>query len=234
MVAGTYIVAVWARNAGVTDDASQAMAQVSYSIAPGAPQAPLVMNLTSSVRSPQVLGNAVTFTAAASGGRGPHEFKWWVHDGTQWTVAREWGTGHTLNWQPTRTGTYIVAAWVRNAGVTVDASQALAQTTFVMSVARDIPPAITAFTSSVASPTVAGTTVTFNTVASGGQGAYEFKWWVFSGGSWSVAQNWSNSSAFTWKPATPGNYIVAVWVRNNGVPADASQALAQVNYIVNP
>jgi hypothetical protein len=234
MVAGTYTVAVWARNAGVTDDASQAMAQVAYSITATTPLAPLVMNLSSSVGSPQVLGNTVTFTAGASGGRAPYEFKWWVNDGTQWTVVRDWGTSQTLSWRPTQAGTYVMAAWVRNSGVTADASQGLAQMTYVISSARDIPPAITSFTSSVASPTAAGTTVTFSTAASGGVGSYQFKWWILSGGTWSVAQNWSSSPTFAWRPTTPGNYVVAVWVRNTGVTADASQTLAQVNYTVTP
>jgi hypothetical protein len=232
MVAGTYMVAVWARSAGVTDDASQAMAQVSYSITPATPLPPLVMSLSSSVQSPQVPGSTITFSAGATGGRAPYQFKWWIHDGSQWTVARDWGTGQTLSWQPTRTGTYMVAAWVRNSGVTADASQSLAQTTYVIAWPTEVRPSITSFTSSAASPTVAGTTVTFNTSASGGVGAYQFKWWIYSGGEWSVAQNWSDSSSFAWRPTIAGNYMVAVWVRNVGVTADASQALAQVNYTI--
>jgi hypothetical protein len=234
MLSGNYIVAVWARNEGVTDDASQAMAQVSYTIAPATPTSPLVMSLTSSVASPQAPGTPITFTAAATGGRAPYQFKWWVHDGAQWSVAQEWSNGQTFSWQPTRLGKYVVAAWIRNSGVTADASQSLAQVTYVIGSATDVPPAITSFTSSIASPTTAGTTITFNAAASGGVGAYQFKWWIWSGGTWSVAQNWSSSSSLAWRPAAPGNYVVAVWVRNAGVTTDASQAFTQVNYVITP
>jgi hypothetical protein len=233
LVAGNYEVAVWARNAGVTDDASQALAQLPYTLTPAAPTNPLVMSMTSNVASPQVLGNSVTFTAAATGGTAPYQFKWWIHDGTQWSVAREWG-GATFNWQPVRTGNYIVAAWVRNAGVTGDASQALAQMPYVISTLLEIPPAITSFTSSVASPSPANATVTFNATATGGIGDYQFKWWVYANGQWSVGQEWRDSSSFAWKPKSPGTYIVAVWVRNDGVTADASQALAYGNFTITP
>jgi hypothetical protein len=234
LVAGTYLVAVWARNAGVTDDASQSMAQVSYSITPAAALAPIVMSLTSSAPSPQVAGSSVTFTAAATGGRAPYQFKWWVYDGAQWSIARDWGTGQTLNWQPSRSGTYIVAAWGRSYGVTADASQALAQMNYVISTPGQVLPVITSFTSTVASPTRTGTRVRFSAAASGGTGEYQFKWWIQRGGVWHVARDWSSTSSFTWTPTAPGNYVVAVWVRNAGVTADVSQALAQMNYTITP
>jgi hypothetical protein len=234
LVAGTYMVAVWARNAGVTDDASQAMAQVSYSITPAAPIRPIIMSLTDSAPSPQVAGSTITFTAAAIGGRAPYQFKWWVLDGAAWWIVQEWSTSATLNWRPTRPGTYVVAAWARSYGVTADASQALAQMNYVISSPGQVPPVITSFTSNVASPTNVGTTVTFSVLASGGAGAYQSKWWVLRGGVWYVAQDWDGINSFTWRPTAPGNYVVAVWVRNAGVTADASQALAQVNYTIAP
>jgi putative Ig domain-containing protein/glucodextranase-like protein len=234
LVAGTYLVAVWARNAGVTDDASQAMAQVSYSITPAAPLTSIVMSLTASAPSPQVAGSSVTFTAAATGGRAPYQFKWWVYDGGQWSVARDWSTGQTLPWQPSRPGTYMVAVWARSYGVTADASQGLAQMNYVISSPGQVLPTITSFTSTVASPTRTGTRIRFYAVASGGTGAYQFKWWIQRGGVWYVARDWGSTSSFTWSPNASGNYVVAVWVRNAGVTADVSQALAQMNYTITP
>ena len=49
-----------------------------------------------------------------------------------------------------------------------------------------------------------------------------------------VAQDWDGINSFTWRPTASGTYVVAVWVRNAGVTADASQALAQVNYTIQP
>jgi hypothetical protein len=232
--AGTYLVAVWGRNSGVEADASQAMAQVAYTITNGAaPQPMTISSLTSNVASPQSSGTTVTFTAAATGGQAPYQFKWWVHDGAAWTVAQNWSASATLTWRPTRAGTYLVAVWGRNSGVEADASQAMAQVTYTITTGAPIQPlAIASFTSSVASPQAAGTTVTFTATATGGEAPHEFKWWVYDGSTWTPLQNWNTSASFTWRPTSPGSYIVAVWVRNNGVRADASQALAQSSFLI--
>ena len=112
--------------------------------------------------------------------------------------------------------------------------EVLAQTAYqIVTSAPTQPLAITSLMSNLASPQAAGTTVTFSTVASGGSGAYEFKWWIFDGTTWKVGQNWSSNSTFNWRPGARGTYIVAVWARNAGVKIDASQALGQVTYIVN-
>ena len=225
---------MWGRNAGVTADASQAMAQVNYSITPAAPTTPLVMSMTSSLASPQVAGSPITFTAAANGGTAPYQFKWWVFDGSQWTVAQGWNTGNTFVWQPTATGTYVVAAWVRNSGVTTDASQALAQMSYTIATPAYVVPIITNFASDLTGPQAVGTSITFTTTVTGGAAPYQYKWWVFNGSSWSVALDWNGSPAMTWRPTTSGAYMVAVWVRNAGVTTDASQALAQSTYVITP
>jgi hypothetical protein len=231
--AGSYMVAVWARNHGVTANASQALAQVAFTITNGAPVPPLVMAMGSSVASPQSAGTIVTFAAAASGGVAPYQFKWWVHDGAAWRVAQNWSTNATFDWQPTTAGSYIVAVWGRNSGTTTDASQATAQTAYTITTGPPLPPlTVTSFTSSVASPQMVGTNVTFNAAATGGLAPYQFKWWVFDGSSWRVAQNWTTSSTFTWRPMVEGSHIVAVWVRSSGVTIDASQAMAQTSYVV--
>jgi predicted secreted protein len=233
---GEYLVAVWARNNGVTANQSQALAQVAYTITAAAPTAPLeVSSLTSNVASPQIAGTTITFNAVATGGQSPYQFKWWVFDGATWRVAQNWSTNATLSWRPTVPGDYTVAVWARNNGVSVDASQALAQVSYTItaalsSAAPTAPLEVSSLTSNVASPQIAGTTITFNAVATGGQSPYQFKWWVFDGATWRVAQNWSTNATLSWRPTVPGDYTVAVWARNNGVSVDASQALAQVSY----
>ena len=233
--ADSYLVAVWVRNAGVTADASQAMAQVPYDISIGGGGTALsVTSLSSNMPSPQVPGTVINFTAAATGGAAPYQFKWWVLANGAWTVARQWSTNASLTWQPTSSGTYTVAVWVRNAGVTADASQALAQVNYVVSppAGAPAPLSITSLTSTLASPQPTNTSITFTATATGGLAPYQYKWWVYDGTSWSVARNWSTSATFNWRPTTGGTYIVAVWGRNAGVTADASQALAQVSYSI--
>jgi hypothetical protein len=93
---------------------------------------------------------------------------------------------------------------------------------------------ITSLTSDRSSPRLVGSTIRFTATAAGGTAPYQFKWWVLSNGEWNTVQNWSTLSTFTWRPAVAGTYTVAVWVRNAGVTADASQAFAQVPFIISP
>src|SRR2546426_8602620 len=49
---------------------------------------------------PQVAGPPITFTASATGGTPPYQFKWWVYDGTMWMVAQDWSASPTFAWTP--------------------------------------------------------------------------------------------------------------------------------------
>jgi hypothetical protein len=68
----------------------------------------------------------------------------------------------------------------------------------------------------------------------GGSGQYQYKWWIYTGTRWIVEPDWNSSRTMNWEPATPGSYIVAVWVRNAGVTVDASQSMAQVPFVITP
>ena len=71
--------------------------------------------------APQVPGTSVRFTAAATGGTAPYQFKWWVYDGTVWTVVQNWSTSASFTWTPTAANAnYRVYVWVRSAGNTAD------------------------------------------------------------------------------------------------------------------
>jgi len=79
-----------------------------------------ITGLTSNLASPQSAGTSVTFFTAATGGRGPYQFKWFIFDGVSWTVARDWSSATTFEWRPTTRGTYGIGIWVRDATTTAD------------------------------------------------------------------------------------------------------------------
>ena len=78
------------------------------------------------------------------------------------------------------------------------------------------PPVVSGFVADKVSPQPTGTTVTFTVTASdpdvGDTILYRF--WVYSGGSWSVARDWSSSNTFAWTPSAAGDYQFTVWVRD--------------------
>jgi PA14 domain len=87
------------------------------------PQVLTVTGLSSNRLSPQPVGTSIMFSAIATGGVTPHQFKWWIFNGTSWTMARQWSTSNTFTWTPTSANSsYIVHVWARNANSTQDAA----------------------------------------------------------------------------------------------------------------
>ncbi len=83
-----YQVTVWARNAASTTDAAEnanSTRSLPFAIS-ATSQGPLTLTgLTANLPAPQPAGTPITFSATVSGGVAPHQYKWWVFDGRDWT-----------------------------------------------------------------------------------------------------------------------------------------------------
>jgi hypothetical protein len=234
-------VAVWVRNAGSTADAyanANSNASIPYPVsagsAPSTPTAPSSGPLTLTVISadrvaPQPVGTAITFTASASGGTGSNEYKWWIYDGANWSVVRNWTSGNTWTWTPTAANLgYRVGVWIRRAGSTADAYDnggANGSIVFGISssgVSTGGALRLTGISASRSTPSPAGAAVTFTASISGGVGPQQYKWWIYDGSTWSPMAGWSTSNTWTFTPSSRNSQLrVGVWVRNAGSTADA-------------
>jgi hypothetical protein len=77
--------------------------------------------LTSNAPAQARTGHVITFTATATGGRAPYQYKWWVSDGAASTVGQNWSTNNTFAWTPTQAKPgYRITVWVRSASSTID------------------------------------------------------------------------------------------------------------------
>jgi len=241
-VNANYRVGIWARSATTTADTNAVNLSVPFTVigattsgsAPTLASDLRITGLTSDMASPQAVGTAVTFTASASGGQGPHQFKWWVFDGATWTMVRDWSTATTYTWTPTRANAnYRVGIWARGATTTADVNNVNLSVPFVVTLASGLR--ITGLTSDLASPQAVGTAVTFTASASGGQGPYQYKWWVFNGSTWRMVRDWSTAATFTWTPRwANANYRVGIWVRDATTTADVNSVNLSVPFVSTP
>jgi hypothetical protein len=191
------------------------------------------LRLTANLASPQNAGTSITFTATATDGTDPLQYKWWVYNGSWWELVQNWSTNNSFSWTPTATGNFKVAVWVRSGGNTVDWPENNAYGVMDFTVT---PLSVTSLTADRISPQPAGTTITFTAATTGGVAPIQYKWWMFNGAAWVLMQNWSTSNAYSWTPTVPGNFKVAVWVRSSGNTIDAPEnnAYGVVDFAVYP
>ena len=222
-----YRISVWARSAGSSVNTN--LLDRTLDFAATAVAGLELTGLTANRAAPQPAGTTVTFTATATGGTGPYQYKWWVFDGTDYRPVGGWTSSATFAWTPaTGNAAYRIGVWVRSAGSSVDSYENGAVGTVAFPIAAaggggggGQALQLTGLSANVASPQPAGTTVTFMATATGGTGPYQYKWWVFDGTDYRPVQDWTTSATYAWTPTT-GNaaYRIGVWVRSAGSSAD--------------
>lgn len=189
---------------------------------------PIMASVISSVSvsadkaAPQLPGTTVTFSASATGGTAPYQYRWAVWDGAVWSVTA-WSTSNQYVWTPATANTsYKVEARARSAG-----STAGPEATHSVDYPINAKIASVAVTSDKAPPQGLGTTVTFTATPTGGVAPYQYRFAVWNGSTWSVTA-WSTSNQYAWTPGSANSgYKVEARARsswNTGAP-EATQSM---------
>jgi hypothetical protein len=234
----SYRVGVWARSAGSNDETGSVNLSIPYPITSGPPSPTLrLMGISSNVTSPQAPGTAITFTATASGGGAPYQFKWFVFNGSTWAMVKDWSTSAVYIWtSPAPNANYRVGVWARSAGSNDETGSVNLSIPYPIS--SGAPTAVlrlTGISSNLASPGAPGTAITFTATASGGGAPYQFKWFVFDGSTWAMVKDWSTSAVYIWTPGLPNvNYRIGVWARSAGSNDDTGSVNLSVPYPILP
>lgn len=82
------------------------------------PGQPLTLtDLTANPPTPLPPGSPATFTATASGGTPPYQYRWFVFDGGAWHVHQDWSPSNSYTWaNPSPPNpSYQIGVWVRSA-----------------------------------------------------------------------------------------------------------------------
>src|SRR5206468_1956208 len=87
------------RSAGNAADVFESYTQLAFPI--NAPSPAKLTGITPAKPSPQGTGVTITFTAAASGGTAPYQYKWWLWNGSVWNVVQDWSASPAFAWRPT-------------------------------------------------------------------------------------------------------------------------------------
>jgi Fibronectin type III domain len=221
---GSYAVQVWIRRQGQTPLAgyeayrSSGVFQVSNST-------PAFASLTSDVAAPFGANAPVTFTANATGGPGPLQYRFWLYNQARdtWSMLSDYNNGNSVTWIPGNddAGTYALQAWVRRpaSSAQYDAWQG---TGFFQ--VGNFAPTVKSLVSDGGAAVRAGTPITATATSSGGPGRLEYRFWRYSvaTGQWSMVQDYSWDRTVKWVPGSSdtGNYMFAVWVRRPGATSD--------------
>src|SRR5207249_8293952 len=129
-------------------------------------------------------GTTITFTATATAGTAPYQFKWWVNDGTTWTLLQDWSTSSTFAWTPTvANAAYKLSTWVRSSGNPADTYEGYQFTSFAITLP---PPATVSVTADETPPETHSRTVTVSPPPPSDRAPYQFKWWVIDGTTWTL------------------------------------------------
>ena len=248
VAAADYRISVGVRSAGSASDAPEASASSAFEVvavpASTVPDTVSEVSLRSDKPEPQPIGSVVKWTATPVGGVAPHQYKWFVSDGSITSVAANWSTTNSFSWTPsTAKANQRVSVWVRSAGNSADQAEAAADKGFnIIAPPEPAPtpappapapsgPSVT-LTPSKASPQPAGTSVTFTVQPVGLAGPYEYEWSTFEDSKWTVVSAWSSYYTMTWWRSTPGDYQIAVRVRSAGSTVAGGEATVTVHYVL--
>ena len=122
---GSYVVQVWANQAGADMTAGDAIAESTFTLGPACTAAKI---------SAAAVGTTFVFTGAASTCPAP-QYQFWIRDTTgAWSTVQAWSAGKTWTWDTTglAKGTYRVVVWVNQPGGSMTAPQTYAYADYTL------------------------------------------------------------------------------------------------------
>jgi hypothetical protein len=214
-VSGVHAVQVWTRRVGSTAAYEDWRGSGNFSIASTPAH---MVSLSANATFPASPSRTITWTAVASGGNGPIEYKFWLYlsSTASWVVLSDWSSSAQASWTPgvANTGQNALQVWVRTVGNTASYEDWSGTGYFLITDSTALTLTPNRSLASLAS----GASVSFTAAMAGGGGPYEYQFWTYDAttGAWTVSQAYSASATFTWSNISRGTHALQVWARAIG------------------
>jgi N-acetylmuramoyl-L-alanine amidase len=219
---GTYGLEVDVRNQNSTASFPEAHGNLTYVLGTAPCNTP---SLSANPASAAASGATVTFSASASGCSTPN-YRFWVGQNGGWHIVQDYSPASTFNWSATGlAGNYGIEVDVRDQSSAVAYDQ-VANINYSL-----VGCGGAQLGTNKASPQAPGTTILLTGSATCG-GSPEYRFWVRdTSGKWTIVQDYSPSSTFSWNTTglPPGTYGLEVDVRNHGASV-AYETVANVYF----
>ncbi len=160
-----------------------------------------------STKSPQPTNTSITINANTSSGKDPL-FKYAIYDGSKWTTLKDYSSSKSINWKPTKAGSYKIKVQVKSKKSTkkFDDEKVINYNIFT-------PASIKSVKTSVVSPQPTNTSISISANSNSNQNNL-FKFSVYNGEKWTTIKDFSSATKVNWKPSKAGSYKVKVQTKH--------------------
>ena len=185
------------------------------------PKIPLgIGEIKTDLVSPQEAYTTIRISPDAVG-TGELQYKFWVHDGTGWSIPQDFSNKKYYDWTPTKPGDYRL--WV---DVKDSTGEMLSkQINYRINEAK--PLGIGEIKTDLVSPQEAYTTIRISPDAIGA-GKLQYKFWIHDGVKWDIPQDFSEKNYYDWTPIKAGTYRIWVDVKDS----TGNMLSKQINYTI--
>lgn len=225
LVAGRYLVRVWASHQGASIASWEAYGTSVVTVTAG----PCTAADLSPPSVSQDRGTTVVLNASSTFCLKPMYEYWVLYPNNKWYMKRAFSSDPTWSWDTTalQPGHYRVHVWASNQAPTMSGWESYGVATVTLTGCTSASLAPKSATSGV------GLTMTFTASSSGCVNPHYQFWVQYPDKSWHMKQGWGGPT-FSWSlPFTPGTLVVSVWVTHNGSGADTWETYASSTVVTN-
>lgn len=195
--AGSYALRVYAKENTGTPSKASATTKV---IVP--------LSITSMIPTSTLVttGTSVTWAVKTAGGDGTKQYYYELYRESELIKTKSWGSLSSFAFTPTGTGTYTLKVSVKDISGSVTNEAAAVKVVLPITISGIMPSA---------NLVARGQQITWTVSASGGDGAKQYYYKLFSGITLVNTVMWTSANSYSYTPTKAGSYTLKVYVKDN-------------------